>query len=99
MGRIVFAEVDQTPVTDRPLPAGVSSEGQIASKAMFDTADRPLMVWQHEMAPGAALQLDRPAFGHVYYVLRGSIQAEGETLGEGGTIISEHLCTTALRAG
>ena len=99
MGRIVFAEVDQTPVTDRPLPAGVSGKGDITSRAMFDAPDRPLMIWQHELAPGAALELDRPAFGHIYYVRSGSIEAEGETLTPGGAVISEHFCTTALRAG
>jgi hypothetical protein len=99
MGRIIFAEVDQTPITDHSLPTGISGEGRISSKAMFDTPDRPLTVWQHEMAPGAALQLDRPNFGHVFYVRSGGIEAEGEMLGEGGAVISEHLCTTSLRAG
>ncbi len=99
MGRVVFAEVDQSPIADRPLPAGVTGEGKIASRAMFDTPDRPLMVWQHELAPGATLRLDRPAFGHILYVRSGSIAAEGQTLGEGGTVIAEHLSAAALRAG
>jgi hypothetical protein len=99
VGRIVFAEVDQTPIADRALPAGVTGEGKIISRAMFDTPDRPLMVWQHELAPGAALQLDRPIFGHIFYVRAGSIEAEGEELGEDGAVIAEHLCTTALHAG
>ena len=99
MGRIVFAELNHAAVADHTLPAGVTGQGKISSKAMFDTPDRPLMVWQHELAPGAALQLDRPAFGHIFYVRDGSIEAEGTTLAEGGAVISEHLCTTALRAG
>jgi hypothetical protein len=57
------------------------------------------MVWQHEMAPGAGLHLDRPDFGHVFYVRDGSIETEGRTLSVGGAVISEHLCTATLRAG
>ncbi len=99
MGRVIFAEVEQAPIAGHPLPQGISGEGEIASRAMLDTPDRPLMVWQHDMAPGAALRLDRPASGHALYVRSGSVEAEGETLGEGGTVIAEHLCATALRAG
>lgn len=99
MGRVIFAEIDRAPIAGHALPAGVSGLGAIASKAMFDTRDRPLMVWQHEMAPGAALRLDRPAFGHIVYIRRGSIEAEGETLGEGCAVIAEHLCATTLHAG
>ena len=99
MGRIVFAGIDQAPIADRALPVGISPEGEVVSRAMLDSPGRPLMVWQHELAPGAALRLDRPASGHAIYLRSGSIEADGRSLDEGGAVICEHGGATALRAG
>jgi hypothetical protein len=99
MSRINFAHVDQAPVADVLPIQGVSSAGHIQSRAVITESNRPINVWHHELAPAAELSLDQPIFGHGFYVLRGSLETDGEIVDAGGVVMAEHRCRTTLRAG
>ncbi len=56
---------------------GVAFTGDIASRKIVDKDDFRLSLWRHELAPGAAIHLDRPAEDHIFYVVDGELLVGG----------------------
>jgi hypothetical protein len=98
VAKLAINHVDDAPVVEFPAIAGVRGQGQITSRAVFATPERPLFLWRHELAGGAELSLERPPFGHVFYVFGGALELEDRRLEEGGVVLAEHLSRTRMRA-
>ena len=63
MARVELAQVQDAPVVAEAAEAEVSTSGEVETKAVLRDGERPLWLWQHRLAPGAALSWDRPRAG------------------------------------
>jgi hypothetical protein len=99
MGRVVIADVNASSSTAFPSVAGVTAAGDIESKAVVTAQDRPLILWQHTLAPGSAILWNRPPVGHLIYVWSGCAEVDGRAIDEDGTLIVERDGQAALRSG
>ncbi len=98
MPRLFTTHIDQAPV-DVPVFSGLSTKGEIKSKALVGAAEQPLHLWAHEMAPGAELIWSKPGFGHVVYIWKGGVNSAGEQLDAGAAVAVEHGGESTVRAG
>lgn len=61
--------------------------------------NRPILLWKHDLQPGAEITFDRPGYDHCLYLLDGSLSVNGDAAGKGGVVVVEHDSDAALRAG
>jgi hypothetical protein len=96
MARIVIKTVDQAAVVDFPAIAGVTGVGRIKTRPVIADADRPVLLWHHQLEAGARLSLDRPVMDHAFYVLEGAVSADGSSVAQGSVVAAEHLCRAEI---
>jgi hypothetical protein len=99
MGRVVIADVNESSRIPFPSLAGVSVVGDIESKPILMAEDRPLILWQHTLAPGSEIHWDRPPVGHLIYTWSGGAEANGRRLDQDGALIIEHGAQADLHVG
>src|SRR4051812_14709958 len=99
MGRVVIKNFTESNPAQFPQLAGVSVSGTVTTNAVVAKAKRPLLLWQHNLAPGAEITLDKPPVGHLMYVLGGEADANGQKLTSEGAFIVAHGAKGTLRAG
>jgi hypothetical protein len=98
MGKVVIRHAGEAEAVPFSGVAGASTQGEIRSRPVIQGAERPLFLWRHDMRAGAWLHFDKPAVGHVLYVLSGAIEVNGATVEENGTACVEHDATADVRA-
>ncbi len=98
MGKVVIKQADQASTVPFSAVEGSAAIGAVQTKAVIQGADRPLLLWQHDMKAGAGLAFDKPNVGHVLYILAGAIEADGKTVEAGGTACVEHGAKADIRA-
>lgn len=101
MRHVVIKTVDESPGVAFPALDGVKPLGAIKTRSVIGGADRPLLLWVHEMAPGSSIALAAPKVGHAAYVWKGGIEANGKALGTESVVVVEHggNCTITADAG
>jgi hypothetical protein len=99
MGRVVIADVNASSSSPFPSLARVAATGDIQSKSVVTAQDRPLILWQHTLAPGSAIHWDRPPGGHLVYLWSGCADVNGCRVDEDSTIIIERDGQAVLRSG
>jgi hypothetical protein len=98
MPKVVIKQAEEAPVVEFAGVAGATLQGPAQTRAVIKGADRPLLLWKHELKAGSKLRFDRPDVGHVLYVLSGSVSADGKLVEENGTVCVEHGATAEVRA-
>jgi hypothetical protein len=100
VGRVVISTVDEAEVTAFPVLTGVSRKGDVLTKAVIAESSRPLLLWQHTLAPGSQITWWNPSVGHVAYLWDGEAEADGKPLHKGGgALIIAHGGRAVLKAG
>ena len=99
MGRVVIAKSDEVTPKEFPRLTGVTAQGAIRTRDVIAQSDRPLLLWMHELAPGAEIRWEAPPVGHLAYVWEGGVEAGGRALSRDSTMIVEHKGSGGLRAG
>ncbi|MDB5703877.1 MAG: hypothetical protein JWN66_993 [Sphingomonas bacterium] len=89
MGRIVFGACDEASPASPSDIAGRSGNGSIATAGLIVGDDRPILLWRHDLGAGAVLSFDRPATGHLLYILEGTARIREGTVSAGGAIVVE----------
>lgn len=98
MSRVVINTVEQSPEVGFPALNGVSAGGGVKTRSVIPPG-RPLLLWAHELAPGAQLRWQNPKFGHVLYVWKGEVDVGATTMGEECTVVVEHRAAATVKAG
>lgn len=98
MARVVIKQAEASPCVEFSGVKGAAVEGPAQSRAVIQGADRPLLMWKHELKAGARLRFDRPAVGHMLYVLSGKVEVDGKPVEENGTACVEHGARADVRA-
>ena len=98
MGKVVIKQAGEAPVVNFSNVAGASTQGSVQTRGVIQGAERPLLMWQHNLKAGAGLAFDRPATGHVLYVLSGAIDVDGIAVEANGTACIEHGARASVRA-
>jgi hypothetical protein len=101
MQHVVIKTVDESPGVAFPALDGVIARGSISTRSVIVGADRPLLLWVHEMAPGSSIAWAAPKVGHVAYAWKGSVNANGQALETESVVVVEHggNCTITAGAG
>src|SRR4051812_42201580 len=86
MTHVVLAHVSDAKASVFPPLAGVSLSGNVTTTPIVTGSDRPLFLWQHQIAPHGTLRWQRPAQGHVAYVWHGGVTVNDRPLGEDGML-------------
>src|SRR4051812_38553775 len=97
MGRVVIRHVDEAPAGAFPAINGIAGQGPMTTTAVIGDSARPIHLWKHDMQPGAEVRLAQPAFDHLFYVLDGKVDMDGQAVEAGSVIGAEHLCTGTIR--
>ena len=82
-----------------PTLDAVTAQGSIATRTVISGDDRPIALFVHDLAPGAAISWSGPARAHAAYVWQGTVEAGGVAVPKDGSLIIEHGASTELRAG
>lgn len=90
MGRVVINAASETSIGAFGGVTGVTVSGEVETRAVIAGNDRPLLVWQHVIAPGGEISLREPGEGHAIYVHDGAVSIDGALLEAGGAVIVEH---------
>lgn len=98
MAKVVIRSTDSTPYSALPSFKGLTRNGEVATKAVIDGNDRPLLLWQHDLPEGSGMEWDEPEGDHLFYVRHGQIDANGATLGREDSLIVERDAKLALNA-
>lgn len=99
MGRAVIVAPDQRESTDFPTLSGVQAQGEIRTRAVVAGADRPILLWEHELAAGASIRFAAAPVDHLMYLTDGEIAADGEAMSGEGCLVVEHGGAATLTAG
>jgi hypothetical protein len=99
VGKLLIQSIDAAPAAAFPELAGVSAAGDVRTRAVVEGPDRPLFLWRHDLAPGAAIAWDAPAHGHLVYLWRGEAAFEGAGLEGEDALIVEPGGRGSLAAG
>lgn len=95
---VVISTVDGSPAVPFPELNGVSASGTASTRSVIKP-DRPLLLWAHELAPGASIRWESPKFGHVFYVWKGDVQVDGTPVEAERVIVVEHNARARIEAG
>jgi hypothetical protein len=89
MGRVVIAQSPSHEVVPFPEIEGLINQGAI-TYGVIDGADRPLLLWMHELNDGASVTfLDSP-IDHLLYVFEGAVETDADVqLRRKSTVIVE----------
>lgn len=98
MSAVVIQTVDESPVVPFPTLEGVSAAGAIATRSVIQPG-RPLLLWVHELQPGALLRWRQPKVGHLLYVWKGAVRANGAVAAEKSVVVVEHRAHAEVEAG
>jgi hypothetical protein len=98
MSRVVINTVEQSPEVQFPALNGVSAEGTVKTRSVIPPG-RPLLLWAHELAPGAELRWQNPKFGHVLYIWKGGVEVDSSPMSEESTVVVEHRANARVKAG
>ena len=97
MGRVVIRNVNESPTAIPPTSAGISVVGDVETKGVITEVSRPIMLWQHTMAPHGEIHWRQPPMGHVAYVWDGVADVNGTPVCRDGVVIIEHGAEAVLR--
>jgi hypothetical protein len=99
MGRVVIRTIDEARTAAFPALAGVSVSGDVQTKAIVAKDKRPILLWQHTLAPGAEITWNAPPVGHLAYVFEGAGEGNGRKLATEDAFMVAHGGKGTLRAG
>jgi quercetin dioxygenase-like cupin family protein len=98
MRGVLISSVDASPEVPFPGLDGVAAAGTVSTRSVIQP-DRPLVLWSHELAPGASIRWETPKYGHVLYVWRGDVDVDGTPLEAERVVVVEHNARVAIEAG
>jgi quercetin dioxygenase-like cupin family protein len=98
VGRVVIRNVSEARSVAFPAINGISGQGPVTTTAVIGDDERPIHLWKHDMQPGAEVRFTKPAFDHLFYVLDGKVDIDGQTADAGSAIGAEHRCSGIMRA-
>ena len=99
MGHVSIVSVDEVGPQAFPDLTGITSQGNVQSRAIITGLERPLWLWMHELMPGASIRWDTPDVGHVLHVWKGGVTADGQASGSDAVICIEHKAHAVIEAG
>lgn len=99
MPRIVITSLGEGLV--QPLPEGgeVSTTGQVESRQVLGSADRPIQLWAHRLAPGAVMRWNSVSVGRGIYLWEGAMVVDGKPIAGEGAAMVEHGASCEIQAG
>jgi hypothetical protein len=98
MARVVIRQADESPQVEFSGVKGAAIAGSAQTRAVITGADRPLLLWRHDLQAGSVLRFDRPDVGHLIYVVSGAVHVDGKPLEQNGTACVEHGARCEIRA-
>lgn len=98
MARFLISDAVDCVTTPFVAQPGLQISGA-GSVPVINADDRPIMLWRHDLAAGGTVRWNAPAFGHVFYVVEGTIAALGESGGRNCALIVGHGSEGELVAG
>jgi hypothetical protein len=99
MARVVTTSLAEASNAAFPPFVGVSTSGKIESKAVLTESGRPLILWQHILAPHSEIRWDQPDVEHLVFVRDGVADANGQEVREEGALLVAHGAQAVLKAG
>jgi quercetin dioxygenase-like cupin family protein len=95
----VIARIDEPAFGPTPAEAAVTVGGEVETRAVIASPDRPLRLWLHRLRPGASLAWSQPRQDHLVYVWEGAVTVKRLTLGVDEAYVIEHGGRGEVRAG
>lgn len=98
MPRIIFTHLEAAHEGDFPWLPGTAAEGEVRSEAVVAGEARPLLLWKHRLAPGAAIGWSGPSVDQAFYVLEGRAHLDANPVEASGVVLVEHGAAARLTA-
>jgi len=99
MGKVGIFTLERAPLAAAPQDGEIAVEGRIETRRVIGEPERPLHLWIHRLAPGAAICWQAPSIGRVVFLWEGAARVNGARFSGDSAVVVEHRAHCRIEAG